>query len=137
MYRFLDHPSEAWIEITAPSVPEVFQDAATALFEVMTDTFSIRPEIEFRFTLESDTRNELLVDWLNRLIWFQEVEKAFFSRFEVQIQQNQKWKLEAMIRGERITERSERRSEVKSATYGLLEWKESGSQHLVRFVLDI
>jgi protein archease len=137
MYRFLDHPSEAFIEITADSENEVFQDAAIALFEVMTDTSHIQPEKQFRMELESNSRNELLVDWLNRLIWLQEVEGVFLSRFDVTIHHNQIWRLDAKVGGEKIREGMERRSEVKSATYGMLKWEEEASHHLVQFVLDI
>lgn len=137
MYRFLDHPSEAMIEVTANSEEEVFRDAAVALFEVMTDASKVQPSIEFRIALKSNDRNGLLIDWLNRLIWLHEVEKVFLTQFEVHLHRNEFWGLEATAHGEKIRGDSERRSGVKSATYGMFEWEETGSNHRVRFVLDI
>ena len=47
MYQFLDHPSEALIEVIAPTENEVFCDAGTALFELMTEVSKV--EIQERF----------------------------------------------------------------------------------------
>src|SRR5262245_21457865 len=137
MYRFLDHPSEALIEVTAPAVEEIFQDSAVALFETMTDTSRIKPERVFDVQLQAQNREDLLIDWLNRLILIQETKKVLLSQFEVSIHQGTQWKLEARVKGSRIEKEHERRSEVKSATYGQLFWEESPEGHRVQFVLDV
>ena len=137
MYRFLDHPSETMIEVTANLEEEVFRDAAVALFDVMTDASQVAPKIEFKVAVKSYDRNGLLIDWLNRLIWLHEVEKVFLAQFEVHLHHNEFWELEATARGEKIRGDSEKRSGVKSATYGMFEWEESDAKHRVRFVLDI
>lgn len=137
MYRFLDHPSETMIEVTANLEEDVFRDAAVALFDVMTDASKVALEIEFKVVVKSQDRNGLLIDWLNRLIWLHEVEKVFLKQFDVHIHHNEFWELEATARGEKIRGDSEKRSGVKSATYGMFEWVESDANHRVRFVLDI
>ncbi len=137
MYRFLDHPSEALVEITAKTIEEVFQDAALALFEIMTDTSRVRAEKAFDIELESDDRTSLLIDWLNRLILLHEVNKVFLSQFEVDIRHAAAWSLKARVNGEPIRDTHERRSGVKSATFGQFQWNESSAGHRVQFVLDI
>jgi SHS2 domain-containing protein len=137
MYRFLDHPSEAFIEVTSGTIEEILEESAVALFETMTDTSKIKPEKNFKVQLESNDRNNLLIDWLNRLILLHEVERVFLSQFEVHVHRNLAWKLKAKVKGEPIHDKQERRSQVKSATYGQLEWIEESKGHRVRFLLDI
>jgi SHS2 domain-containing protein len=137
MFTFLDHPSEALVEVQARSVAQVFEEAASALFEIMTDTAAVKPERDFRVELESGERTGLLIDWLNRLILLHETERVFLSEFKVEVHHDRTWKLNATVKGETIREVHERRSEAKSATYGQFEWSESDEGHRVRFVIDI
>jgi SHS2 domain-containing protein len=135
MYEFLDHPSEAMVRVTAKTVNEVFEDAARALFELMTDIARVKAEVEFKIELTSDDKTLLLVDWLNRLIWIHEVENVFLCEFVVNVQDA--WKLNATVKGQSIRSGVEKRLHAKSATYGQLEWNETPQGHKVQFVVDI
>jgi SHS2 domain-containing protein len=137
MYTFLDHPSEALVEVVANSESEVFRDASLALFDLMTDITKIEIHERFPVQLESSERHLLLIDWLNRLILLHEVEHVFLKEFNVQIEKNSCWSLVAVVGGEKIRDNHERRLHAKSATYGQLEWKEGAGSHEVRFVIDV
>ncbi|MCI0443693.1 archease [bacterium] len=137
MFKFLDHPSEALIEVIAPTESEVFRDAGTALFELMTDVAKVEIQESFPVQLEAPERHLLLIDWLNRLILLHEVEHVFLKDFNLQIKSNAAWSLTAVVAGEKIRENHERRLHAKSATYGQLEWKEDAGFHKVRFVIDV
>jgi len=137
MYTFLDHPSEALVEVRAPSTKEVFIDAALALFDLMTDLEKIEIQQSFHVQLSSPERHLLLVDWLNQLILLHEVQNVFLVQFNIDVTQNTDWHLTAVVEGEKIREDHERRLHAKSATYGQLEWKEEQGNHIVRFVIDI
>lgn len=135
MFRFLDHPSETLVEVSGATMEEVFRDSALALFEVMTDTSVIRLAERFPISVAAENRASLLIDWLNRLILIHEVEHVFLAHFKIAIKPG--WKLEALAGGERIRENQEKRSHVKSATFGSFEWMENTQGHTVRFVLDV
>ena len=138
MYRFLEHPSETMVEVRAPTESEIFQDAAFALFEVMTDTSTVQHTLQFPVELKSTERKLLLVDWLNRLIYLHETEDVFLASFTVEVgHEENTWRLRALVAGDRIGQNQERRSHVKSATYGMLEWFDDSSGHVARFILDI
>ena len=137
MFRFLDHPSEAYIEIEAQTVDDVFRDAATAVFELMTDTSALQQEQEFSIELESPGRRLLFIDWLNRLILIHELEHVFLCHFDVAVSETTTAKLTAIVHGEKIKENQERRTQAKSVTYGQFEWREDERGHLVRFLVDI
>ncbi len=137
MYTFLDHPSEALVEVDASSVNEVFIEAALALFDLMTELEKIEILEDFQVQLSSPERHLLLIDWLNHLILLHEVKNVFLVKFTVEVNQQNGWQLQAVVAGERIRENHELRLHAKSATYGQLEWKEQQGNHIVRFVIDI
>jgi SHS2 domain-containing protein len=136
MYRFLDHPSEELIEVVAASETEVFRDAATALFDLMTDLSAIEVLQTFPVELKAPERHLLLIDWLNRLILLHEVEHVFLKNFNIEVNDSD-WSLTAVVAGEKIRDNHERRLHAKSATYGQLDWKEEAGIHTVRFVIDV
>jgi protein archease len=135
MYEFVDHPSEAMVRVTAKNVNGVFEDAAKALFDLMTDINTVKPDRDFNIHLNSEDKALLLIDWLNRLIWIHEVENVFLCRFKVSAQPA--WSVTAQAWGQSITPEQERRLHAKSATYGQLQWKETSQGHEVQFVIDI
>ncbi len=137
MYTFLDHPSEALVEVKALTTNEVFSDAARALFDLMTDLEKVDVQESFQVQLNSPERHLLLVDWLNHLILLHEVQKVFLVQFKVHVVQNSDWHLTAVVEGEKIRENHERRLHAKSATYGQLQWLEEQKNHIVRIVIDI
>ena len=144
MYEFVDHPSEAMVRVTANTINGVFEDAASALFELMTDTDQVKSERELKVELVSEDKALLLIDWLNRLIWIHEVENIFLCDFAANVflcdsvaDVQTGWKLEARVQGESVKPQQEKRLHAKSATYGQLQWKETTRGHEVQFVIDI
>lgn len=137
MFEFLDHPSEALIRVRCGTVNEIFCDAAIALFEIMTDTARIHPEVSYEVKAISTERHLLLIDWLNHLIFLHEAKNIFFCVFDVKVVQNDAWNLQAVVRGEKVQPHHERRSHAKSATYGQLQWIENEHGHEVLFVVDV
>lgn len=137
MYEFVGHPSEEMIRVTAQTMEEVFVDAASALFELMTDTGKLKAEQRFPVHLSAPDRILLLIDWLNRLIYLHEVENVFLCKFDVSIQTGSQWSLNAVVYGETITDGMERRLHAKSATYGQIQWHETPQGHQVQFVIDV
>jgi SHS2 domain-containing protein len=137
MFEFLDHPSETLIRVRASTPSEVFRDAAIALFEIMTDTARIKPEVSYEVKANSTERHLLLIDWLNDLIFLHEAKNLFLSEFEISVQKNDDWGLQGVVKGEKVQAHHERRSHAKSATYGQLQWIENEHGHEVLFVVDI
>ena len=135
MFQFLDHPSETLVEVRAKSVRDVFIDAATALFEIMTDTSALKESLQFDVSLPAAERHLLLIDWLNYLIYLHEVNNVFLRAFAVTIDAS--GSLQALVKGENISDHHERRMHAKSVTYGQFEWIDKKNEHTVRFVVDI
>ncbi|MGD0550550.1 MAG: archease, partial [Candidatus Bathyarchaeia archaeon] len=63
-YRLLPHMSDAYVEAQAPTLAGVFEEAAFAMFDVMTDPTAIERSFVDRFEVTSHDEISLLHDWL-------------------------------------------------------------------------
>ncbi len=108
------------VEAYGETLDDRFANAAYALFDQMTDATRIDPTGEIRLELEADGREQLLVDFLQELLFLHDVENLVFGQFEVKVTDN---KLVALARGEPFDEEKHtKRSVVKGVTYHRLEF---------------
>lgn len=118
-YRLLEHTADAMVEVSGRSLDELFANAAFAMFDQMTDATKIEPKGELKIVLEADTKEGLLVDFLQELLFLNDVEDLVFGEFEVKTDGK---KLEALVRGEKFDENKHpKRAVVKGVTYHKLE----------------
>lgn len=130
-YRLLEHTADAMVEAYGKDIGERFANAAYAMFDQMTDVSKVVPKGELRILLESDSREQLLVDFLQELLFLHDTEGLVFSEFEVRTDGR---KLECVVRGEKFDEkRHPKRSLVKGATYHGLKFDEKAGSLTVLF----
>ncbi len=126
-YEFLEHVSDAYIAAYGRSLEEAFQNAALAMFEVMTDTHKIEQRIEDKIFVDGWDEKALLYNWLEQLLLKFEIERKLYSKFDVSelIHTDNEWKLRATAFGELFdTSKHEPRTEVKAVTYHQMEMAE-------------
>ena len=126
-------------EAYGKNLEETFSNAALAMFEVETDTKRVEPKEKKEVKVEGQDLQALLFDWLSELILLRDVEKMFFSRFDVEIgKTGGKYGLTADVFGEKIDrEKHEMKIEVKAVSYQLMEVVEKPDECKVRVILDI
>lgn len=130
-YRLLEHTADAMVEAYGETLGERFANAAYALFDQMTDVTKISPTGEIRLELEADGREQLLVDFLQELLFLHDAENMVFGQFDVQVEDN---RLVAVARGELFDEdKHSKRSVVKGVTYHRLEFDDPGKSVTVLF----
>lgn len=116
----MEHTADAMIEAFGKDLSERFANAAYAMFDQITDVTKVEPKGEVKILLNSDTREQLLVDFLQELLFLHDTEGFVFSEFKVKTDGK---RLEALARGETFDEsRHEKRSVVKGVTYHRLEF---------------
>ena len=121
-FRVLEHTADALVEVHGKTLDERFANAAYALFDLMTDVSKVKSTGELRITLEADTREQLLVDFLQELLFVNDTEDLVFSEFKVKTDGR---KLEAVIWGEKFDDKKHtKRSVVKGVTYHKLEFND-------------
>jgi SHS2 domain-containing protein len=138
-FKFFEVTADVGYRAYGRDLEEAFENAALALFEVMTDTGMINPLIEKNVTLESEDQCALLYDWLSELIFLHDAEFLVFSQFKVKIEKKSEdsYILKASAWGEEFDpSRNEIRNEVKAVTYHLMDIKEENG-YILQVILDI
>ena len=140
-FKFLEGiaTADVAIEATGKTLEEAFSEAALAMFEVQTDTNKVKAKISKKVEILSEDKKSLLFDWLSKLIYLRDVEKMFFSKFDVDIKKsNKKLKLVANIFGEKIdSKKHEFKVEVKGVSYTQMEIEEKSNKARVKVILDV
>jgi SHS2 domain-containing protein len=122
-YEQLEHTADAMVKAYGKDLSERFENAAYALFDQITDVSKVHPKGEVKVVLEADSRERLLVDFLQELLFLHDVRNLVFSEFDVETDGR---KLEALARGEEFDrKRHPKRSLVKAVTYHELQFDDS------------
>lgn len=138
-YSFVDHTADVAADLTGRTLGELFQAAAQALTDTMTEIARVQPLVTQSVTLESESLEDLLVDWLNELLYRFEVQNLLVSDASVAVQQaGVRWHVRATVAGEPFDPaRHPARVLVKSATYHGLSVAHDAHGWRARIVLDI
>jgi len=139
-FRFLEHTAYTYIEAYGKTLQKAFENAALAMFEVMTDTKRVKPKIHEKIRVKAKDREELLYRWLEQLIIKFETKNNLYSKFTVKKieSSNGTIYLEADVWGEPYDEgRHPSRVTIKSVTYHRMEILEQEGIVTMRFILDI
>lgn len=134
-YELIDHTADVGIWVTARSVEALFETAAVALTELMTDLAAVEPKLERTMELEEESLDVLLVCWLQEIVYLLDTEDLVFSAFEMKIEGT---RLQATLWGEPFDpEVHPRKSDVKAVTYHHLEVKNRGGWWEARVIIDL
>jgi SHS2 domain-containing protein len=138
-YRFLEDVAiaDSAFEAEADSLEDLFQTCALATFEVMADTSTIKSQSKEEVELAAENLDELLFDWLAELIYLKDSQSILFGKFEVQIKEEEGYRLFASVWGEPADQKKHKvRVDVKAVTYHLLKVKQVESKWMAKVVLD-
>jgi SHS2 domain-containing protein len=134
-YELIDHTADVGIRVTAESRGALFETAALALTELMTDTTTVEPKLERTLELQEESLDLLLVCWLQEILYLLDTEGLVFSVFEVRIEGA---KLQATLRGEPFNRGVHpSKSDVKAVTYHHLEVTPQGDGWEARVIVDV
>jgi SHS2 domain-containing protein len=133
-----EHTADLGLRIFASDLPDLFRTAAAGLFDVIVanpDLIEVQ-QLE-SVTLRSGSTEDLLVDWLNELIFRCETRHRIYSRFDVTLDDTGCC-LDATIGGEPIDrERHLLDHEVKAATHHELSVRRANGGWAAELILDI
>jgi SHS2 domain-containing protein len=135
-YETFDHTADLGLRVHGKTLEELFSNAAYALFDTMADLQDLGFDVKKQIAVEGLDLPELMVTWLNQLLFLWESELILFGRFEVHRVSDSS--LEATVWGERY-EQSTRElfTDIKAATYHNLSIKQGKGYWTAEIVLDI
>lgn len=158
-YKFLeDLTSDVMFESYGKTFEKLLENTASAMFSVVCDINHIEPKKSIKIELSSECREDLLYDWLSKLLSQSEINNLFLSKFEVKLSTGDKslpcaignkqsvdmveaisespLHLFGIAYGEPISQEKSR-TVVKGVTYYKFSIKESKSMYKARVTLDI
>lgn len=135
-YKILDHTADICVRVFGNTLEEIFIGSAKAMMEVITDIERVNPSKEVSITAQGENYEELLVKWLQEILYVHEVKKMVFKDFEVKIENTTRAVGKAY--GEKIAvDRHEFYSIIKAVTHHNLKIISSKDKYRVDIVFDI
>ena len=80
-FEYLEHTADVYVAAHGKTLEEAFENAALAMFEVMTDTDKVSAVVEDNFVVEAEDEFALLYSWLEALLVNFETKNMFYSQF--------------------------------------------------------
>ena len=134
-YEYFNTTADIGLKAYGKNLNEAFENAGHAMFNIITDTSTVKPVKEIKFEITSEDEVSLLYDYLEELLFLHETEFMLFSEFQVKI--DDKFHLKAEIRGEEIDwTKHERKSEIKAVTFHKMK-VETADKVSLRAILDL
>jgi SHS2 domain-containing protein len=139
-FEFLEHTADVYIAAHGKTLEEAFENAALAMFEVMTDTENVSPDIEDSVEVEAEDEYALLYSWLEALLVKFEIQNMLYSKFEISSidETAEGFRVKAAVWGEKFNaEKHTQKVGVKAVTYHRMEIVKDIDKVTLEFILDI
>ncbi|MEJ2738470.1 MAG: archease [Dehalococcoidia bacterium] len=135
-FEVLDHTADIGIIAYGNDIRQVFANAAAGMASLIVDLDEIDDHIHRDIELKSYDDENLLVEWLNELLYIFDVEHLLFKRIEVDNLHNSK--IEARCYGDKIDfQRHRIKREIKAATYHMLTLGKKDALYSAQIIFDI
>lgn len=139
-YEFLEHTADAYIAAYGKDFVEAFENAAIALFDVMTEVEKVRPKLEDHVEVKGWDEKALLYNWLEALLVKSDVNEMLYSKFKISDlgPSAEGFMLRATIWGESFdANKHSQKVGVKAVTYHGMEIIKASGRVTLKFILDI
>ncbi len=139
-FEFLEHTADVYIRAHGKTMEEAYENAALAMFEVMTDTDKITQMQEETLEVEAEDQYALLYNWLEALLVKFETENMLYSKFQITNweETDENFKFKAKIWGEKFDpQKHPQRVGVKAVTYHRMVIIRERDRVVLEFILDI
>ena len=134
-FEILDHTADVGIIAYGADERRAFANAARGLFSLMAELDDVGEELKRDIRLTASDEEELLVNWLNELVYLFDAEGLIFKRFEISKLDDSH--LRASVYGEKAdSSRHRLKTGVKAATYHMLKIEKGGGCR-VQVLFDI
>ena len=137
-YELFDHTADMGVRAKGDEVSTVFKNTALGMYEIifLNGTPKVSSKGEYQIKLKCSDLEQLLVDWLNELLFIFSTEKIIFSGFEITID-SEDFSLDAKVYGEQVADSVLLATrEIKAVTYHMLEIKKN-DQWNTQVIFDI
>jgi SHS2 domain-containing protein len=135
-YDIIEHTADIGIKAYGGSLKELFANSARGLFDIIADLDGLKPSTSIKIKLEAENPEELLVAWLDELIYQFYTKQIIFCAADVK--KISDTGIEAEVSGRHIGNKKSRlKAEVKAATYHGLKIEEKKKRYEVQIIFDV
>ena len=136
-YEFLEHTADVKFRAYGKTLEEAFSNAALATSAVMTDVKKIKGKIEKTIAVQSKTKESLLYDFLEKLLYLLDTESFIASKVKsLKIKKGKAFKLIATVIGDNA-DGYDVHPYIKAVTYNDMLIKEEKGKVTIQVVHDI
>lgn len=135
-YEFINHTADLGIRVSGPSLEELFENAAWAMFDLIVDLDTVEVRDEAAIEIRGEQREELLADWLRDLLYRYNGHEYLLKEFKIENMSPRG--LKAKVRGEKVDmSRHSLKREIKAVTYHDLEIRKLNREWQAQIIFDI
>ena len=135
-YEQFPHTADMGIRVFGKDLKELFENAAYGMFDTLSDLEGITTSIEEVIEADGDTQEELLVAWLDELLYRFCTKEIIYSKFEIlELSEN---RIKAKVSGRPVAaNRNRLKLEIKAITYADLKIKKAEGVYQVEIIFDV
>lgn len=136
-YEQFPHTADIGIRVFGKDLKELFENAAFGMFDVIADLEGIKTSMEEVVEADGETPEELLVAWLDELLYRFYTKEIIFSKFKIEEFSGNR--IKAKVSGRPVgANRNRLKIEIKAVTYSDLNIKKAGdSGYQVEIIFDV
>ena len=135
-YEQFSHTADIGVRVFGKTLKELFENAAFAMFDILADLEGLKGEIAQDFELTAPNHEELLISWLDELLYNFYTKNVIFYKFEVMELSEDLVKARAF--GRSVSENRNRlKTEIKAATYYNLKIIKKDDYYEVDIIFDV
>jgi len=136
-YKYLEHSTEAFIEVRAKNVEDAFSVAGKSVVETIIDSNNNQEIEEKNIKVKGRNLLNLLYNWLEEIVTITIADGFALRNFSVNIKKNKEYQIISNISGEKLAIKKHNfKVEIKSPTFHLMEIEEN-DEITMRYLLDL
>jgi SHS2 domain-containing protein len=135
-YTIFDHTADLGVEIYGKTLPELFANAAFAVFDIITDLRFVKATEERQVVIEGSGWEDLLVNYLREILYLLNGEGLLLKKYA--IGKIALYRLEGSVAGEFFDPATHRiHTEIKAVTYHQISVRETQDGWTGRVIFDV
>lgn len=136
-YKFLDHATDAFVEVTAKNLKEAFAVTANAVINLTLDQDKVEEKQQKEFSAKGKDLRYLLFSWLEEITFVLITDGFAIKRIEFEILENEGYQINAIAFGEPLNlEKHNFKVEIKAPTFYEMKIEQKDGVFM-RFLLDL
>jgi len=133
-FEMINHTADVGIIAYGKTTGDLFENAALGMFSIITPLEKVSEKILISVSIDAHDNEELLITFLNELLYYYSTKKVLFKRFDV-IKINETH-LDANISGEQLSAH-EISNDIKAATYHNLKIEKTADGYKTQIIFDV